>query len=296
MSAQRPVPARSGDQSPAPPEVATARPTRVVRATTGWAPLDLVQLWRHRELVFYMGLRDIQMRYRQTVLGIAWAVLQPLSSSALFTVIFGSLARMPSDGVPYGLFALAGLVPWQLFAFAMQQTSNSLVDNRHILSKVYFPRIIVPVASLGAGVLDFVVSLGILFAVMIWYRVEPTWRLAFLLPLSVLALVAALGVGLWLATLHVRYRDIRATLPFLTQLWFFATPVVYPASLVPARWRPWLGLNPMSGVVEGFRWALTGGDQGPPLLALSSALSASLLLVSGLYYFRRMERGFADVI
>jgi lipopolysaccharide transport system permease protein len=271
-------------------------PTRVIRPTSGWAPLDLVQLWRYRELVFLMGLRDIQLRYRQTLLGVSWAVIQPLTATLLFTVLFGRLGKLPSDGAPYALFALAGLVPWQLFAYALQQSSNSLVENRHILSKVYFPRVIIPVASLGAGILDFLVSFVILAAALVWYRVGFSWRLASVPALSLLALGAALGVGLWLATLHVRYRDIRAILPFLTQLWLFATPVVYPASMIPERWRPYLGLNPMSGAVEGFRWALLGtGQLSASLLAVSVATTA-FLLVTGLFYFRRMEKSFADVI
>jgi homopolymeric O-antigen transport system permease protein len=289
------LPAERGAEQPRTARGSEA-PTRVIRATSGWAPLDLVQLWRHRELVFRMALRDVQLRYRQTLLGVTWAILQPLTATVVFTVLFGRLGKLPSDGAPYAVFALAGLVPWQLFAYALQQSSNSLVDNRHILSKVYFPRVIIPIASLGAGILDFVVSLLILLAAVAWYRLGFGWRVLALPALSLLALVAALGVGLWLATLHVRYRDIRATLPFLTQLWLFVTPVVYPASMLPPRWRPYLGLNPMAGVVEGFRWALLGvGRISAPLLAVSVA-TAVFLLVTGLYYFRRMERSFADVI
>ncbi len=278
------------------PAAGAAAPTRIIRPTSGWAPLDLSDLWRHRDLVFLMALRDVQLRYRQTLLGVAWAVLQPLAATVIFTVLFGRLGGLPSDGAPYAIFALAGLVPWQLFAYAMQQSSNSLVDNRHILSKVYFPRVIIPIASLGAGVLDFVVSFVVLALAMAWVGVGVGWRVAAIPALSLLALVAALGVGLWLATLHVRYRDIRATLPFLTQLWLFATPVVDPASMIPERWRPFLGLNPMAGVVEGFRWALLGTDRLSPALLVLSVATAVVLLVTGLYYFRRMERGFADVI
>ena len=271
-------------------------PTRVIRPTSGWVPLDLAQLWRHRDLVFLMALRDVQLRYRQTLLGVAWAILQPLTATFIFTILFGYLGKLPSDGAPYAVFALAGLVPWQLFAYAMQQSSNSLVDSRHILSKVYFPRVIIPIASIGAGVLDFLVSLLLLVAAMAWYHVGFGWRLAAVPVLALLALVAALGVGLWLATLHVRYRDVRAILPFLTQLWLFATPVVYPASMIPERWRPLLGLNPMAGVIEGFRWALLGTSQPSLSLLAISVATTALVLVSGLYYFRRMERGFADVI
>ena len=271
-------------------------PARVIRPHSGWAPLDLAQVWRHRELVFFMAWRDIQLRYRQTLLGVGWAVLQPLSTTAVFAVFFGRLGKIPSDGLPYPLFALAGLIPWQLFAFALLQSSVSLVENQNILRKVYFPRIIVPIASVGAGILDFMVAFLILLAAMAWYRIGLSWRLLALPPLVVLALVSALGIGLWLATLNVRYRDIRYTVPFLSQLWLFATPVAYPASIVPERWRPLLGLNPMAGVVEGFRWALLGAGQvSGGLLAISTGVAVALL-VSGLFYFRRMERGFADVI
>jgi lipopolysaccharide transport system permease protein len=288
----------AGLAGPAPRNAASVAepPTRIIRATSGWAPLALGEVWRHRDLVLLMALRDIQMRYRQTLLGVAWAILQPLAATLIFTVLFGRLGKLPSDGAPYAAFALAGLVPWQLFAYALQQSSNSLVDNRHILAKVYFPRVIIPVASLGAGVLDFAVSLVLLVLLFAWYGIGFGWRLTALPALSALALISALGVGLWLATLHVRYRDVRAILPFLAQIWMFLTPVVYPASMIPERWRPLLGLNPMAGVVEGFRWALLGtGHLSPTLLTVSMA-TAALLLVSGLYYFRRMERSFADVI
>jgi lipopolysaccharide transport system permease protein len=268
----------------------------VIRARSGWAPLDLAQLWKRRELIFFMTFRDIQLRYRQTLLGAGWAVLQPLLSTVVFAVFFGRLAGMPSDGAPYPVFALAGLIPWQLFAYALLQSSNSLVENQNILRKVSFPRVIVPIASVGAGVVDFCVSFLLLLAAMAWYRVVPTPRVLVLPLLMLLALVTALGVGLWLATLNVRYRDIRYTVPFLSQLWFFATPVVYPASIVPARWRPLLGLNPMSGVVEGFRWSLLGiGEPAAGLLGISAAVAVALL-ASGFFYFRRMEQTFADVI
>ncbi len=270
--------------------------TRIIRPTSGWAPLDLSQLWIHRELVFFMAWRDIQLRYRQTLLGVGWAVLQPLATTVIFAVFFGRLAKISSDGLPYPVFALTGLVPWQLFAYALLQSSNSLVDNQNILRKVYFPRIIVPLASMGAGVIDFAVSFVILLGFMAWYQIAPSPRVLLLPFLLFLALVTAFGIGLWLATLNVRYRDIRYTVPFLSQLWLFATPVAYPASIVPERYRIWLGLNPMAGVIEGFRWALLGsGTVSLSVIATSTAVSAALL-VSGLYYFKRMERGFADVI
>lgn len=269
---------------------------RVIRPPQGWAPLDLPGLWRHRELVFFMALRDIQLRYRQTLLGAGWAVLQPLLTTLVFAIFFGRLGRIPSDGAPYFLFALTALVPWQLFAFALLESSNSLVASQAILTKVYFPRILIPIASLGAGVVDFLVSFCILLGAMAFFHVGLGWRATAVLLFALLALVAALGVGLWLATLNVRYRDIRYTLPFLAQLWLFATPVVYPASLVPERFRPWLGLNPMAGVVEGFRWALLGTGAFPGELLAVSALVACAALLTGAAYFRRMESGFADVV
>lgn len=273
-----------------------APPTRIIRSHQGWAPLDLGAVWRHRELAFFLAWRDVQLRYRQTLLGFGWAILQPLLTTAVFSLFFGRLGGMPSDGLPYPVFALAGLIPWQLFAYALLQSSNSLVDSQNILRKVYFPRIIIPFASLGAGILDFLASLLVLLGAMAIYRIPVGWQVLAAVPLVLLALVTALGVGLWLATLNVRYRDIRYTVPFLSQLWLFATPIAYPASIVPEAWRPVLGLNPMAGVVEGFRWALLGsGSISGGLLAVSCVV-ATTLLVSGIFYFRRMESGFADVV
>ncbi|HVN30363.1 MAG TPA: ABC transporter permease [Thermoanaerobaculaceae bacterium] len=271
-------------------------PTRIIRPVSGWLPLDLAELWRYRELVFFLAWRDVQLRYRQTLLGIAWAILQPLFTAVVFAVFFGYLGHIPSDGSPYPLFALVGLVAWQLFAFALLQSSESLVANQHILRRAYFPRIVVPMASIGAGVLDFLASGAVVAVALGWYGVHPTWRLLFLPMLAVQALCTAMGVGLWLATLNVRYRDVRYTLPFLAQIWLLATPVAYPASIVPERWRSLLGVNPMAGVVEGFRWAILGtGRLSPGLLGVSSIIAVALL-VSGLYYMRRMEPRFADVI
>ena len=281
-----------------PAALAADRPVPVeeIRPTSGWATLDLAALWRHRELLLFMALRDVKLRYRQTLLGAGWAILQPLSTALVFTVFFGRLGGLPSDGAPYAVFALAGLVPWQLFSQALLQASESLVESRAILSKVYFPRIIIPFSKVGAALLDFAISLALLGVGMAWYGVGLTSRAEALPLLALLALVTALGAGLWLATLNVRYRDIRYTVPFLTQLWLFATPVAYPASVVPERFRSWLGLNPMAGVVEGFRWAFLGTPPPAPGLLGVSVAVAVLLLLSGLLYFRRMERDFADVI
>jgi len=271
-------------------------PTRVIRPSRGWAPLDLRDLWAHRELVFFMARRDVRLRYRQTLLGVGWAVLQPVATCLVFTLFLGRLGQLPSDGFPYAVFTLAGLVLWQMFANALLLASNSLVDNRAILSKVRFPRVILPLAAIAACLLDFAVAALVLVVVMATSAIAPGARALAVPAFVALATVAAAGAGLWLATLNVRYRDVRHTVPFLTQFWLFATPVAYPASLVPERWRPWLGLNPMAGAVEGFRWAILGrGDVSPGLLGTSAA-AAVALLVTGLLYFRRMERSFADVI
>lgn len=287
----------SGPPGPAArPDAVELPPTRVIQPISGWLPLQLSEIWRYRELVFFLAWRDVQLRYRQTLLGIGWAILQPVFTAVVFAVFFGHLGRIPSDGSPYPLFALVGLVPWQLFAFALLQSSDSLVGNQHILKRAYFPRIVVPFASIGAGILDFLASAGVVAVALAWYRVLPTWRLLLLPALALLALCTAMGVGLWLATLNVRYRDVRYTVPFLAQVWLLATPVAYPASIVPERWRALLGINPMAGVVEGFRWAILGTSPiSPALLGISSAIAAALL-VSGLYYMRRMEPLFADVL
>jgi lipopolysaccharide transport system permease protein len=279
-------------QNPAP----TPPPTRVIRPSTGWRALDLGAVWRHRDLVFFLAWRDIRLRYRQTLLGVAWAVIQPLTTMVVFSIFFGRLAKMPSDGLPYPLFSLCALLPWQLFSYSLSESSNSLVNNKHIITKVYFPRLIVPLASVLAGVMDFAVAFVLLLGMMAYYGTWPGVEALVLPLLLLLALTTALGVGLWLATLNVRYRDVRYTLPFLTQVWLFATPIAYPSSLVAEAYRPLLGLNPMAGVVEGFRWALLGSGEPPNALLLVSCAVAVFLLVSGLYFFRRFERTFADVL
>ncbi len=267
-----------------------------IRPSSGWRALDLAELWRYRELLWFLALRDIKLRYKQTALGVAWAVLQPLLTMAIFTLFFGVLAKMPSDDVPYPLFVLTALLPWQLFAYALTQSSNSLVAEQRLITKVYFPRLLVPLASVLSGLADFAVAFVLLVGMMAYYRVPLSWNLLAVPPLVVFAVATALAVGLWLAALNVQYRDVKYTIPFLTQVWMFATPVAYPSSLVPEAYRPLYGLNPMAGVVEGFRWALL--DQGDPPTALMavSALTVTVLLVAGMYNFRRLERTFADVI
>ena len=267
----------------------------VIRASKGLAPLRLRELWDSRELVYFLVWRDIKVRYKQTALGVVWAVLQPLLAMFVFSLFFGRLARMESDGVPYPVFNLAGLVPWTFFVFGLTEAANSLVGSRHLITKVYFPRLAVPLAPVLAGLVDFAIAFLLLLAVMAWYGIVPGIRAMTILPLVMLAFVTALGAGLWLAALNVQYRDVRYVLPFLTQLWLFATPIVYPSSLVPAPWRPLYGVNPMVGVVDGFRWALLG--TGAPELTIGvSALAALATAAGGAVYFRRMERAFADVV
>jgi len=272
------------------------RPTLLIRPSRGWAALDLADLWQYRELIYFLTWRDIKVRYKQTVLGGAWAILQPFLTMVVFSVFFGRLAGIPSDGLPYPIFAYCALLPWQLFAHALTESSNSLVANERLITKVYFPRLVVPISAVLAGLLDFLVAFVVLIGMMMYYHIRPTaavWTVPLFL---LLAVGAALGVGLWLSALNVQYRDVRYTIPFLTQFWLFLTPVAYPSTLVPVSWRALYGLNPMAGVVEGFRWALLGKTEGPgALLAVSVAITI-VMLVGGLYYFRRMEKTFADVV
>lgn len=251
----------------------------------------------YRELIYFMTWKDLKVRYKQTLLGASWAILQPFLTMVVFSIFFGELAGVPSDGVPYPIFAFTALLPWTLFSKALSDASRSLVQSSHMITKVYFPRLILPLASVLAGVVDFLLALLVLFGMMVYYQVTPTsavWSLPLFL---LLALVTALGVGLWLSALNVLYRDIGYVLPFLTQFWLFITPIAYPASMVPEQWRVLYALNPMTGVVEGFRWALLGTQQANSWMMLGvSTLIAVVVLVSGLFYFRRMERLFADMV
>ncbi len=273
-----------------------AAPIMRIRPSRGWTALNLRELWHYRELVYFLTWRDIQVRYKQTALGVAWIVLQPLLTTLVLTVIFGNLARLPSDGLPYAVFALAGLVPWNFFAGAFSRGSLSLVGSANLISKVYFPRLAIPIASVLAGAADLAIALVVLFGLALYYGLAPTAAVVALPLYLLLALGAALGVGLWLSALSVQYRDVAHVVPFFTQLWFYATPVVYPVSLVPERWRVWLGLNPMASVAEGFRWAVLGKAPPPAAMVLLSVGVVAALLVSGAYVFRRMERTFADVV
>lgn len=272
-----------------------ALPVLRIEASQGWVALRLKELWEFRELLYFLVWRDIKVRYKQTALGAAWAVLQPVMTMLVFSVFFGKLAKLPSDGVPYPVFAFAALLPWQLFAFALTESANSLVGSQNLIKKVYFPRLVVPLASVLAGLVDFGIAFVVLLVLMFHYGIVPTAAVVFLPLFILLAVATALSVGLWLSALNVQFRDVRYTIPFLTQFWMFATPVAYPSSLVPEKWRMWLGLNPMAGVVEGFRWALLGTSHSPGGLLWVSILVVIVLLIGGLAYFRRMESTFADV-
>jgi lipopolysaccharide transport system permease protein len=261
-----------------------------------WPELALGDLWAYRELVFFLVWRDLKVRYKQTALGIAWAVLQPLVTVIIFTIVFSRLASLPSEGVPYPVFTLAALLPWQLFAAAVSGSSNSLVGSSSLLTKVYFPRLIIPIAAVVSTLADFVISLVLLAGLMVWYRVVPSAGIL-LLPLFVLqALTLALAIGLWTSALNVQYRDVQYALPFTLQVLLFASPVAYSATLVPAGpWRVVYGLNPLVGVIQGFRWALLGAAP-PGLLAEMSVLVTLVVLVGGLFFFKRLEDRFADVV
>jgi lipopolysaccharide transport system permease protein len=267
-----------------------------IRPADGWTSIGLKELWEYRELLYFLTWRDIKVRYKQTALGAAWAIIQPVFMMVVFSLFFGRLAKVPSDGIPYPIFTFCALLPWQLFAHALTESSNSLVANERLITKVYFPRLVVPIAAVLGGLVDFAVAFVILLAMMLYYGIAPTWAIVTLPGFLLLAIMTALGVGLWLSALNVKYRDVRYTINFLIQVWLFATPVAYPSSIVPERWRPLYGLNPMAGVVEGFRWALLGKTKPDAALLGVSIVAVVLILIGGLYYFRRMEQQFADVV
>jgi len=271
-------------------------PDTYIRPSTGWRAVDLQEVWRYRGLLYFLVWRDVKVRYKQTVLGASWAILQPFFTMVIFSVVFGRLAGIPSDDLPYPLFAFAALVPWTFFATGLTQSANSLVGSQELLKKVYFPRLTIPLATVLASGVDLGLAFLILVGMMAIYGVMPTTAVIWLPPLVLLALVTALGAGLWLSALNVQYRDVRHAVPFLVQTWLFATPIAYPSSLIPEVWRPVYALNPMVGVVEGFRWALLGANTAPgPMIAVSS-LAAVTMLAAGALYFRRTERIFADVV
>jgi lipopolysaccharide transport system permease protein len=267
-----------------------------IQPTKGWTSLKLGEVWDYRELVTIFVWRDLKVRYRQTVVGVLWAVLQPFLTMVIFSIFFGRLAGVPSDGIPYPIFSYAALVPWTFFANSMGQASNSLVSNADMIKKIYFPRLTMPLSAVLAGLVDFVLAFVILLGMMLFYGYLPTLNSLWLPLFLLLAFITALGVGLWFGAMNVKFRDVRYMVPFITQAWLFATPVAYPSSLLSEPWRTLYGLNPMVGVVEGFRWALLGTDTAPGPMIVVSFVVALVILVSGFYYFRRTEKTFADVI
>jgi lipopolysaccharide transport system permease protein len=272
-------------------------PIKYLRPSKGWLSLNLRELWDYRELLYFLVWRDIKVRYKQTALGVAWAIIQPFFTMVIFSIFFGRLAKIPSDGVPYPVFSFAALVPWTFFASGLQNAATSLVTNANLITKVYFPRLTIPIAAVLSGVVDFALAFGVLIGIMLFYGRVPTGNIIWLPYFLLLALVTSLGVSLWLAAINVQFRDVRYTVPFLVQFWFFATPITYPSSLLPEPWHTLYGLNPMVSVVEGFRWALLGTTAPPtPGLVLASSSAAIIALVTGAFYFRRMEKTFADVV
>ncbi len=271
-------------------------PTVVIEPRKRLLHLDLKAIWEYRELLYFLVWRDLKVRYKQTVIGAGWAILQPLMTMAIFTVVFGTFAQIPSDGIPYPIFAYSALLPWNLFANSLTRGGTSIVGNAQLISKIYFPRLLLPLSGVLSPIVDFAVSFVILAAMMIWFGTVPTWGVLALPLFLLLALLTALAVGLWLSALNVRYRDVGHTIPFLVQLWLFASPVAYPVSLVPEKWRVLYSLNPMAGVIEGFRWALLGKESPDfGVIAVSAAMVFALLL-PGIVYFRYTERTFADVV
>jgi len=270
--------------------------TTVIKPSKGWVSIRLRDLWEYRELLYFLTWRDIKVRYKQTALGALWAIIQPFFTMVVFSLFFGRLAKVPSDGIPYPLFSFAALVPWTFFANGLSQSSNSLVGSTDLITKVYFPRLIIPVSSVLSGFIDFAIAFIVFMAMAFYYGIYPALSIILLPFLLLLGLITALGVGLWLSALNVKFRDVRYTIPFLTQFWLFATPIAYPSSLLSEPWRTIYGINPMVGVVEGFRWVLLGADTAPGAIIFVSALVSMGLLVSGAFYFKRMEKFFADII
>jgi lipopolysaccharide transport system permease protein len=267
-----------------------------IEPSSGWVSLKLRELWEFRELLYFLAWRDIKVRYKQTLLGAAWAILQPLLTMVVFSIFFGRLAKIPSDGVPYPIFSYVALVPWTFFAHGLNEASNSLVGSANLIKKVYFPRLAIPVAAVLSGVIDFLLAFLVLVGMMLYYGLVPTINTLWLPGFLLLTLITSLGVGLWLSALNVKFRDVRYTVPFVVQFWLFATPVAYPSSLLSEPWRTLYGLNPMVGVVEGFRWALLGTVTQPGAIIVVSSFAALAMLVSGAFFFRRMEKTFADIV
>jgi lipopolysaccharide transport system permease protein len=272
-------------------------PELILEPSRGWRKLNLGELWAYRELLYFLIWRDVKVRYKQTLIGAAWAIIQPLLTMIVFSLFFGQLAGIPSEGVPYPIFSYAALVPWTFFANGLTNVSNSLVSSGNLIKKVYFPRLVIPLASVLSGLVDFALAFAVLLLMMLLYGILPTAAILALPLFVLLALITSLAVGMWLSALNVQFRDVRYVLPFLIQFWLFATPIAYPSSLIENELvRTLYGINPMAGVVEGFRWALLGSPMPPLPMLLASGLTASVALISGLFYFRRMEKFFADIV
>ena len=291
LSAQLPTP----PPTPAPlPEfqVATVR----IEPPRGWFELRLREVWMYRELLYFMVWRDLKVRYKQTVIGVAWVVLQPLMSMGVFTLFFCKLAKLPSDGLPYQVFVFAALVPWTYFSTSLATATNVVVANQRVITKVYFPRLILPLSSVISGLVDFAIALVVLVSMVFWFGLRPGPQVVWLPLFLLLAMATALGVGLWLSALNALYRDVQYVMPFMIQFWMLASPVAYPSSLVPVKWRWLYGLNPMAGVIEGFRWALTGHGQAPGAMMIASAGAVVAILLGGAVFFQRMEGTVADLV
>ncbi len=267
-----------------------------VKPSTGWAPLQIHELWRYRELLYFLTWRDIKVRYKQTALGAVWAIIQPFCTMIVFSLFFGKLAKIPSEGVPYSIFSYAALIPWTFFANGVSQAANSLINNSGLISKVYFPRLALPIAAVMGGAVDFLPAFAVLLGMMLYYGLTPSVNALWLPMFLLLALTTSLGVGFWLSAMNLRFRDVRHAVPFVVQFWLLATPIAYPSSLLSEPWRTLYGINPMVGVVEGFRWALLRTSTAPGPMTIVSTLAALVLLVSGALYFRRMESTFADIV
>jgi lipopolysaccharide transport system permease protein len=276
---------------------ASVTTSTIIRPSSGWVSLNLRELWSFRDLAYFFVWRDLKVRYKQTLFGGLWAVLQPFLLMVVFSIFLGRIAGLAPSGVPYPLFAFSGLVPWTLFASSLVSASGSLVGSSNLVQKVYFPRLLLPIASVGSYLLDFVIAMIVLLLMMLWFGIIPSLQAIWTIPLTALAIAASLAVGIWLSAVNVRYRDVRYAVPFVVQLWLFASPIAYSSEIVPQQWQALFLLNPMAGVVEGFRWALLGFGTPPPVVPiLASTLVTLVVLVLGVAYFRRVERTFADVI
>jgi len=279
----------------------TSRPTRsattvIIRPGRGLFDLDLASLWEFREILYFLVWRDIKLRYKQTAIGAAWAILQPLATMAIFTVIFGHLAKIPSDGLPYAIFSFTGLLPWTYFSQAIARSGASVVGDANLVKKVYFPRLLIPIAAVLSPLVDFLISFVFLVGMVAWFGVRPGWNMVALPFFLALAMIAALATGLWLSALNVKYRDVGHTLPFLIQIWLYASPVAYSVTLIPEKWRLVYGLNPMAGVIEGFRWALLRTERPALGVIAMSAVVVLALLIGGVMFFKHLERSFADIV